>query len=109
MKHSILGALILALSAHLQAETLADCAGIADNEDRLACYDGLATADTTPKADPSLSESTVEAIAKVDEPELLVSKRLKIEESSVNNPWVIIFGVSNHRISALLFVDHVNL
>ena len=103
MKKIILGALTMALSANLQAATLADCAGIVDNNDRLACYDSLANTDKTPEAEPSLSESTVAAIAtEKKEPELLMSKRLQIEESSVNNPWVI----TPHKRNYLLPVTY---
>ncbi len=83
----------------LQAATLADCAGIVDNTARLACFDGLTASVPAPKAGDELVDESVTAEITPQagsdtegvegEPELLVAQRLKLEEESANNPWVI--------------------
>ena len=92
----------LAISTTVQAASLADCALISDNSERLACYDALANVRPTEPAVDSLSESTVSPDVRTEEPELLYSKRLELEESSVNNPWVI----TPHKRNYLLPVTY---
>jgi phospholipase A1/A2 len=92
----------LALSANLQAASLANCALITDNNDRLACYDALANVVIAEPVSTTLSESAVAAEVGAEEPELLYSRRLELEESSVNNPWVI----TPHKRNYLLPVTY---
>lgn len=95
-----------------------ECVSIVDNTARLACFDALAQALTANDSEAPAHELTeapvsarpvanaqagftdtevgdniskgLEPIAAPErEPELLVAKRLKIEENSTNNPWVI--------------------
>ncbi|MEH6517518.1 MAG: phospholipase A [Halioglobus sp.] len=89
-----------------QANTLTNCAGIDNNDDRLACYDAMAgkqlSPDQTPPTSNEIVESPVAAVSTEHEPELLFQERLELEEKSANNPWVI----TPHRRNYLLPVSY---
>lgn len=94
-----------------QAGELDECARVVDNSARLACFDTLvqvlteepisaqpiAEVDADAADDPSAS---IAVAAPEREPELLVARRLKIEEDSTNNPWVITPHYRNYILPA---------
>ncbi|MFO7550936.1 MAG: phospholipase A [Haliea sp.] len=103
-------------AVHAQADSLATCAAMADNERRLACYDALATAAGEPAEAPSrgiaapgkLVDAPLveEAVAPVNlaEEELLLGMRLAEETTLSGNAWVI----TPHQRNYLLPVTYNN-
>lgn len=110
-KSAILSLSLLAGTAHaVDATRLADCAAVADDSKRLACYDALAghAAVTELGTDPTLLvESPVTPGSDdttVDDETEFVSPRLYQEEANANNRFVII----PHKRNYLLPVTYNN-
>lgn len=125
MKQLLLPLSLCGLCVHTaQAAQLADCVGTADDAARLACYDDLAasgpgvavqqenTGELTEEAVTAQVPDDVDGAPAAAEsaegrPELLVAQRLKIEEESTNNPWVITPHYRNY-ILPFTYNHHAN-
>lgn len=96
MKKLLLSLSLLLASPMLQAGSLAECAAIAADDARLACYDALAA------QQGATVEITLDTPSAPAEEELLFERRLETEEKAANNAFVI----TPHRRNYILPVTY---
>ena len=87
-------------SLHTHAATLAQCAVITDNTQRLACYDALAAEGAQPVAVEELQQEPLPAVPAADDE--LLAARIAREERVAENPWI----VTPHKRNYLLPVTY---
>ena len=115
MKHRItmtVAALIASAASGAQGGNLADCAALADNNARLACYDALAgrAAADRPRSQATIAEQAVTgstAVTEDPEEEEFVSPRLEEEKANANNRFVIIPHYRNYLLP-LTYNSNIN-
>ncbi|MGM0517731.1 MAG: phospholipase A [Pseudomonadota bacterium] len=104
---AVAGSALIGTSASVSARSLADCARVTDDAERLACFDALAsgqdgveTASGDPRAIPAAEETANDKTATADaptsrfalinEPEpVALDQRLREERSGGHNPFVM--------------------
>ena len=87
-------------SLHTHAATLAQCAVITDNTQRLACYDALAAEGAQPVAVEELQQEPLPAVPAADDE--LLAARIARGERVAENPWI----VTPHKRNYLLPVTY---